>query len=171
MASSSALSTSNSNTKSSRFSTSLKAFKFSTKDKESKPPPLPPKDIYYLRNNRSLASLSPDSLSIPNSPLSPHSQRSRRPSPDMNQSSISLVSSAASARSFSPAEPVPPLPSQPLKKSKSKGSGFFKFARRSPRDVSSKSPPPTEAVPQPPNEDDSISMPWNFQVSLVTASS
>ncbi|KAF8064011.1 STE/STE20/PAKA protein kinase [Lyophyllum atratum] len=166
MASTSALPTSNSNTKSSRFSTSLKAFKFSTKDKESKPPPLPPKDIYYLRNNRSLASLAPDSLSIPNSPLSPHSQRSLRPSPDMNHSSISLVSSAASARSFSPAEPMPPLPSQPLKKSKSKGSGFFKFARRSPRVVSSKSPPPAEAVPQPPNEDDSISMPWNFQHNI-----
>ncbi|GLB44224.1 putative protein tyrosine kinase [Lyophyllum shimeji] len=166
MASSSASSTTTSNTKSSRLSTTLKAFKFTSKDKEPKPPPLPPKDIYHLRNNKSLASLSPDTLSIPNSPLSPQSQRSRRPSPDMNmnQSSISLVSSAASARSFTPAEPVPPVPSQPLKKSK--GSRFFKFSKRSPKGVSSTSPPPSEADLPPPAVDDNISMPWNFQHNI-----
>ncbi|KAG5644279.1 hypothetical protein DXG03_008764 [Asterophora parasitica] len=159
MASSSTSSTSHSNPKSSRFSTSLKAFKFSTKDKEPKPPPLPPKDLYFIQTNKSLVSLSHDSLSIPGSPLSPHSQR-LRPDMHMNQSSVSLVSSATSARSFSPADLAPPAQ---LQRKKSKGSGFFKFVRRSPKGASSKSPAGSEA---PPSEDEGISMPWNFQHNI-----
>lgn len=158
MASSSASSTTNSLSKTSRFSTSLKVFKFASKDKDSRPPPLPPKDSYYLKN-RSLASLSPDTLSVPNSPLSPHSPHSRRLSPEMNQSSMSLVSSAASARSGSPADHIS---QKPMKKERS---GFFKFAKRSPKAPSTKSPPALDATPPPPQEDENISMPWNFQVS------
>ncbi|RDB23610.1 Serine/threonine-protein kinase pakA [Hypsizygus marmoreus] len=157
MASSSA----SSHSKSSRFSTTLgRAFKFSSKDKESRPPPLPPKDAFYLRN-RSLASLSPDSLSIPGTPLSPHSPQSQRLSPDMhmNQSSMSLVSSAASGRSFSPADAM-------STQKKEKGSGFFKFGKRSPKPRSTKSPPATDALPPPPTEDDGISLPWNFQHNI-----
>ncbi|KAJ7160990.1 hypothetical protein C8R46DRAFT_1106173 [Mycena filopes] len=54
--------------KQSRFST-LKVFKFGKNAAQQAPPPLPPKDPGYLAaRNRSLASLSPDSL--PASPLS-----------------------------------------------------------------------------------------------------
>lgn len=143
--------------KSSRFST-LNVFKFHSKSKPPSevPPPLPPKDTYYLQN-KSLASLSPDTPSIPpHSPLSPNSQYSRRP--DINQSSMSLVSSAASARSSSPAD---------LSQKKRKGSTFFKFPKRSPRSPPTTSNTPLEAVPPLPREDDGISLPWNFQVSSV----
>ncbi|KAF8889070.1 hypothetical protein BD779DRAFT_1672030 [Infundibulicybe gibba] len=123
----------------SRFST-LRVFGFSSRDKDAKPPPLPPKDPYYLQN-KSLASLTPDSLSIPNSPISLH--RDNNP----NKSTMSLVSSATSARSFSPAEHRPP------KKEKSR---LFGFVKRSP-----KSPPPASTA-----DDDSISLPWNFQHNI-----
>lgn len=146
--------------KSSRFST-LNVFKFHSKSKPPSevPPPLPPKDTYYLQN-KSLASLSPDTPSIPpRSPLSPSSQYSRRP--DMNQSSMSLASSAASARSSSPADP------SLLGQKKRKASTFFKFPKRSPKSPPTTSNTPLEAVPPLPKEDDGISLPWNFQVSSV----
>lgn len=89
--------------KASRFSTTLKALKFSA----SKPPPPPPKDgnYYNLKSNRSFISLASES------PFSP-----------MNRSAASLLSS----RSFSPPEPVPPLPVQPQKKRQ-----FFSFGKKS----------------------------------------
>ena len=156
MASSSSSSVgSNSVAKSSRFST-FKGFKL-LRHQGLKPPPPPPKDPYYLKN-RSLASLSPDSLSIPpHSPLSPHSQFLRRPSPDMNQSSMSLVSSAASS-SFSP-----PDISHPPNRQRDKVSAFFRL-KRSPKSPLTKSPPLSDALPPPPAEDENISLPWNFQV-------
>ncbi|KAF9468310.1 hypothetical protein BDZ94DRAFT_1246477 [Collybia nuda] len=137
--------------KSSRFST-LNVFKFSkSKPPSDQPPPLPPKDTYYLQN-RSLVSLLPDTRSMPpHSPLSPNSQYSRRP--DMNQSSMSLVSSATSARSFSPADP----PSGESRKKKGKASSFFRFGKRGPR-----SPQTAGSSPS----DDGISLPWNFQHNI-----
>ena len=135
--------------KPSRFS-SFKGFKLS-REKSLKPPPPPPKDPYYLKN-RSLASLSPDSLFIPpHSPLSPNTQYLRRPSPDMNQSTMSLVSSPPSC-----------LPDDPPRL-RDKKSAFFRL-KRSPKSPLSKKSPSPDALPPPPTEDENISMPWNFQV-------
>ncbi|KAJ7756263.1 hypothetical protein B0H16DRAFT_696315 [Mycena metata] len=109
--------------KQSRFST-LKVFKFG-KNATPAPPPLPPKDPGYLAaRNRSLASLSPDSL--PASPLSGDQYAA---------SSSSAVSLAL-----------------PLQKQRS---GLFKS--RSKRKPASPTSPPND------DEDENISMPWNFQ--------
>jgi hypothetical protein len=153
MASSSSSSIGNSSvTKSSRFST-FKPFKLS-RDKSSKPPTPPPKDPYYLKN-RSLASLSPDSLSIPPpSPLSPNAQFLRRPSPDMNQSTMSLVSSSGCS---------PPDDPHPSTRPKEKKSVFFRL-KRSPKSPLTKAAPSPDDLPPPPMEDENISLPWNFQV-------
>ena len=138
--------------KPSRFS-SFRGFKLS-RDKGSKPPTPPPKDPYYLKN-RSLASLSPDSLSIPpHSPLSPNSQFLRRPSPDMNQSTMSLVSPPISC---------PPDDPQMPSRLRDKKSAFFRL-KRSPKSPLSKKSPLADALPPPPTEDENISLPWNFQV-------
>ncbi|KAJ7456908.1 hypothetical protein FB451DRAFT_1564329 [Mycena latifolia] len=111
--------------KQSRFST-LRVFKFS-KNPPPGPPPLPPKDpVYLAARNRSLASLSPDS--IPGSPLSP----------DQYAASTSAVSLA--------------LPQAAPKQR----SGLFKFATVSKKSAES-SPVQTE------EDDENISMPWNFQ--------
>lgn len=156
----------NSTSKTSRFST-LKVFKFSSKEKNLKPPPLPPKDAYYLRN-RSLASLSPDSLSLPpNSPLSPQPiyQYARKPSPEPHQthpsqSTMSLVSSAASAKSSPSAERSRP-------QSQKKALSFLKFPKRSPKSPSVKSVGTSEQLEPPPSTDDEgISLPWNFQHNI-----
>ena len=156
----------NSTLKTSRFST-LKVFKFASKEKNLKPPPLPPKDAYYLRN-RSLASLSPDSLSLPpNSPLSPQPiyQYARKHSPEPHQthpsqSTMSLVSSAASAKSSPSAE-------RSRLQSQKKALSFLKFPKRSPKSPSAKSVGSSEQLEPPPSTDDEgISLPWNFQVSL-----
>jgi hypothetical protein len=136
----------------SRFS-SLKAFKFPSKD--PLPPPLPPKDPYYL-SNRSLGSLSPDSL--PGSPLS--TQYAKRPSPAPYQSTMSLISTAVSLSPISVAESSTRKP----KRDKS----IFRFVKRSPRSPnppSPKSPSSMEAHSPPGTDDENISMPWNFQVS------
>lgn len=154
---------SSSNAKNSRFS-SFNVFKLSNKKNKSDaalPPPPPPKDPYYL-HNRSLLSLSPDSLSLPNTPLSGPFQYQfpRKPSSQFlhpSSSSMSLVSSAASAVSYSP-EVRPTL--------NNKKSGFFKFGRRSPRSPSVKSGVGTDETSTQSVEasDDGISQPWNFQV-------
>ncbi|KIK09564.1 hypothetical protein K443DRAFT_127473 [Laccaria amethystina LaAM-08-1] len=156
----------NSTLKTSRFST-LKVFKFASREKNLKPPPLPPKDAYYLRN-RSLASLSPDALSLPpNSPLSPQPiyQYARRLSPEPNQthpsqSTMSLVSSAASAKSSPSAERSRP-------QSQKKALSFLKFPKRSPKSPSAKSVGASEQLePPPPTDDEGISLPWNFQHNI-----
>ncbi|KAH9476995.1 Serine/threonine-protein kinase pakC [Psilocybe cubensis] len=146
----------------------------------SKPPPLPPKDpIYQLRNtqNASRASLVPDSP-LPASPSVQYAIR-RANSPllesmsVMNQSSsnvsningstpdlLSPQDGASQSRNTTPA----PTKKAPL--------AFLKFTKKN----SPKSPPPQapdtpilviapadEPDPPPPQEDDGISMPWNFQ--------
>ena len=157
MASSSASSISASSfSKASRFST-LKVFKFASK--EARPPPPPPKDGLYS-SSRSMVSLSPDSLSVPNSPHTPHPQHPYFLSPNMNQSSVSVVSIAASATSTS--YPNEGTSQKGPKKTKS---GFFKLPKRSPRGNSIKSPP-LEDAPQLPVPDENISIPFNFQVGL-----
>ncbi|TFK37694.1 hypothetical protein BDQ12DRAFT_685120 [Crucibulum laeve] len=171
MASSSTSSTNLSSMKSSRFST-MKVFKFGSKEKEKdlKPPPLPPKDPYYLQN-RSFTSLSPDSQSLPpNSPLSPQSnfQYPHRPSPspDPNQSTMSLASSAASMKSSPPPDQRQQGQSQTQTQKKDKGLSFLKFGKRSPRSPPVKEPLVDDAEPAPPAEDDGISLPWNFQHNI-----
>lgn len=142
---------------SSRFST-LKVFKFAGAA-ASKPPPLPPKDPYYLKNtNPSLTSLSPDSLSLPGTPLSP--QYARRGSPNPSSSNMSLISSAAS---MSPplVQDQPASVSHPKKDTNAKG--FFKFAKRSPRPPTASSSELSQSPPA--TDDEGISLPWNFQVS------
>ena len=158
MASSSASSISSSSfSKASRFST-LKVFKFASK--EARPPPPPPKDKLYS-TNRSVISLSPDSLSVPSTPHTPHPQHPYFLSPNMNKSSVSVVSTAAStSTSYAATEGT----SQ--KGPKKTKSGFFKLPKRSPRENSIKSPP-LEDVPQLPPPDDNISIPFNFQVGLI----
>ncbi|KAF8999771.1 hypothetical protein BDQ17DRAFT_1427513 [Cyathus striatus] len=150
--------------KSSRFST-LKLFKFGTKEKDLKPPPLPPKDPYYM-HNKSYASLSPDSLSLPpSSPMSPKSnfQYPRGTSPGPNQSTMSLNSSAASMKSSHPSEPR--THSQPQKKEK--GKSFLKFGKRSPKSPSSKASSAENGGDMSATEgDDQISLPWNFQHNI-----
>ncbi|KAK0189598.1 STE/STE20/PAKA protein kinase [Armillaria mellea] len=153
----------NGGAKSSRFST-LKVFKLHKKEKEPSllppPPPPPPKDPYYL-NNRSLASLSPDSLSLPSSPLSPpfhypFAPRKQSTFPHPNSSTMSLVSSSASAMSYTPER------GQHLG---SKKSGFFRFTKRSPKSPSVKSSvrDETSTLQSFDSNDESISLPWNFQ--------
>ncbi|KAF7307827.1 Non-specific serine/threonine protein kinase [Mycena kentingensis (nom. inval.)] len=110
--------------KSTRFST-LKLFR---KAANHLPPPPPPKDpVYLAARNRSLASLSPDSL-----PASPASGEQYGP----GASAVSLA-----------------LPQQP---SKQRG-GFFKFGKQQ------KS---AENSPVPGDDDENISMPWNFQHNM-----
>ncbi|KAF9451336.1 hypothetical protein P691DRAFT_724329 [Macrolepiota fuliginosa MF-IS2] len=153
MASSSgAASGSNGYPKSSRFST-LKMFKFNGKEKA---PPPPPKDPYYLPN-RSMTSLSPDSLSIPpQSPISPQylTQYPHRRSPAPSQSTMSLVSSTASQLSG-------PLTDQAAPKKK-KSMSFLKFGKRS----KSSTREPDAGYSLPPEEDENISWPSNFQHNI-----
>ncbi|KAF7326665.1 Non-specific serine/threonine protein kinase [Mycena venus] len=106
----------------SRFS----VFKFG-RNAAPRPPPPPPKDAVYLAaiGNRSLASLSPESL--PASPLS----------------GDQYAASSSSAVSLS-------LPQQPKQRS-----GLFKFGTVSRKTV--------EVPPSPAEDDENISMPWNFQ--------
>ncbi|KAK0447888.1 uncharacterized protein EV420DRAFT_1313372 [Desarmillaria tabescens] len=149
----------NGGAKSSRFST-LKVFKLHKKEKESLlPPPPPPKDPYYL-NNRSLASLSPDSC-LCQAPLLrlPSSTRLHQGSNPLfripNSSTMSLISSSASAMSYTPEQ------GQHLT---SKKSGFFRF-KRSPKSPSVKSSvkDETSTLQSFDSNDEGISMPWNFQ--------
>lgn len=149
----------------SRFS-SLKVFKFAA---APKPPPLPPKDPYYLPNPslRSLGnSLSPDSLS-PSQPPTPLSAqyatlaRSPSPTPSYAPSRIT-VSPYSTSSNFS--------------ESASSRKGLFKFsafARRpkTPKTAESSHSASSEPLPPPePIDDPSISLPWNFQVRHRTLS-
>jgi p21-activated kinase 1 len=169
MASSSNYTTANGSSKTSRFST-LKVFKFNKGADNLKPPPPPPKDYYYL-NNRSLASLSPDSFSqsVPNSPLSPQmayyqNNFARGPSPSPPQNYNYNTNSSSMSLSSSGGDPSPG--SQPASLGKTKGSGFFRFAKRSPRSPSIKSPNHPDSPIS--GDDENISMPTNFQVCLIT---
>ncbi|KXN83996.1 Serine/threonine-protein kinase pakA [Leucoagaricus sp. SymC.cos] len=160
MASSSGASSNTGYPKTSRFST-LKMFKLNGKDK---PPPPPPKDPYYLPN-RSMTSLSPDSLSIPpQSPLSPHyfSQYPHRQSPVPSQSTMSLVSSAASQLSVTPADQVAPK--------KKKSINFLKFGKRSKSFTKEAEvdvrPPPLPREGGEKEGDPGITWPSNFQHNI-----
>ena len=148
----------------SRFS-SLKVFKFAA---GSKPPPLPPKDPYYLPNPslRSLGnSLSPDSLppSQPATPLSAqYATLVRSPSPTPSYAPSRITVSPYSTASNYP-EPA---------SSRTRLFKFSSFSRRpktpktadSGYSAASDSAPPSEPV-----DDPSISLPWNFQVSASTS--
>ena len=152
---------------SSRFST-LKLFRLAG----SKPPPPPPKDAVYLypsAKNPSLVSLSnqsvhPSSSPKQTNPAGPLSIRSPSPTP-------SRVLQSSSPQQLYPLPPVyqqhqsPPTStlSPDLSSGSSKKSFFRKmsgFRKRS----ASKSPQMTS--PEDATDDESISLPWNFQVSL-----
>ncbi|KAG2151033.1 uncharacterized protein EDB93DRAFT_318012 [Suillus bovinus] len=136
----------------SRFST-LKVFKF---NKERPPPPPPPKDDQYFQQglqvqggpygsskslyNPSVTSLSPPADLLPSLPTTP----------DYNRAS---PESAPSVRSFGPA--------MSIESEKSKRS-LFKFSSMGKRNRSTRNLMETED-PEPPQEDESISRPWNFQ--------
>ncbi|RPD63293.1 hypothetical protein L226DRAFT_544626 [Lentinus tigrinus ALCF2SS1-7] len=149
----------------SRFS-SLKVFKFAA---GPKPPPLPPKDPYYLPNPslRSLGnSLSPDS--VPSQPATPLSAQyatlARSPSPTPSYAPSRMTVSPYSTASSSTNYP----------ESASSRKGLFKFSSFSKRPKTPKtadsgfSTTSTTSdflhVPEP-VDDPSISLPWNFQVS------
>ena len=155
----------------SRFS-SLKVFKFAA---GSKPPPLPPKDPYYLPNPslRSLGnSLSPDSFaSQPATPLSAqYASLARSPSPSPSYAPSRLTVSPYSTSSTYP-DPGPvssrnrlfKLPSfnKRPKTPKTADSGFSSAPSSNTSD-SAHAPEPVD--------DPSISLPWNFQVSAPASS-
>ena len=143
----------------SRFS-SLKVFKIASS--APKAPQPPPKDPYYL-SNPSLASLSL-TQDLPSNPITPVSSRyaasARSPSPSPSYSTshyapstTALSPSAASSATLSP-------------DSASSRRGLFKlpsFTRRPKTPKSSRSDTSDSAGVQ----DDSISLPWNFQVSAT----
>ncbi|KAH9920881.1 uncharacterized protein BXZ73DRAFT_91892 [Epithele typhae] len=149
----------------SRFS-SLKVFKFNA---APKPPPLPPKDPYYLPNPslRSLGtSLSPDSApSHPVTPLSAQYGRSPSPTPSAAPSRIGLspyssVSVAASTSTLNYPEPA------------SSRRSLFKFGSfgkrpKTPKTADFTLAPPLPTQSQEAVDDPSISLPWNFQVSAT----
>ncbi|KAF8630258.1 hypothetical protein AX17_005444 [Amanita inopinata Kibby_2008] len=156
MASSSTTSLTNeTNSTFSRYST-LKAFNFMSKVKESKAPRPPPKDLCHIPPK----SYS-DTLSIPPaSPMSPYHQPSfsMRNSPNPSQSTLSLISSAASMRSGTVDTPHPQRPGR----LKPKVSGLFAFVKRGNKSAKSLEP---EQLPSP-AEDSGISGPWNFQHNI-----
>lgn len=156
---------SSTHSKSSRLS-SFKMFKSFGKDTERslggdlKPPPPPPKDPYYKYNNRSMASLSPDYLSLPNTPStssSPGYSLNPPPLPHPSSSSVSLVSTSAVSAVTAPDSTRGP---------KAKKSGFFKQFKRSSSKMSMRTQDSFECPP--PLPDDGVSLPWNFQVRLYT---
>ncbi|KAI0052440.1 hypothetical protein FA95DRAFT_1321051 [Auriscalpium vulgare] len=137
---------STSSKQSSRFST-FKVFKFSG----SKPPPPPPKDPNYLYSvsNRSALSFSNQSLSVDSlsQPPTPHSTSpqsvARSPSPAPSRATQSPASSSALGPNSAGSK-----------------KGFFNFGSLRKRSLSRSSQRTTvEDVP----DDESISMPWNFQ--------
>ncbi|KAH9837714.1 uncharacterized protein C8Q71DRAFT_557614 [Rhodofomes roseus] len=141
----------------SRFS-SLKVFKFAS---TSKPPPLPPKDPYYLYNPSLPSlnhSLSPDSASSqPPTPLSAqYATLMRSPSPSPSYTpSRPTVSPAASSTILSPETATPAGFRQGLRKLSS-------FGRR-PKTPKTPDRNAVDLQPPEPVEDPSISLPWNFQ--------
>lgn len=143
----------------SRFS-SLKVFKFSSA--APKPPPLPPKDPYYLPNPslRSLGnSLSPDSFpSQPATPISAqYATMLRSPSPTPSYAPSRMTTSPYAASSHQP-------------ESASSRKSLFKFSSFGKRPKTPKTADSTaSAISEPyqlaePLDDPSISLPWNFQV-------
>ncbi|THH13485.1 hypothetical protein EW146_g6742 [Bondarzewia mesenterica] len=138
----------------SRFS-SFKVFKFAG----PKPPPPPPKDTNYLYSatNPSVLSFSNQSLSADSfsQPPTPHStqyrsQYARSPSPAPSRA----TQSAASSNTLSPSD------SAGFRK------GFMKVASLGKRTFTPKSPrsaPIEDMQPPEPRDDESISLPWNFQ--------
>jgi p21-activated kinase 1 len=150
----------------SRFST-LKVFNFaggggskadSNNDSLSPPPP-PPKDRYYMFN-KSMSSLSPDSFSMPSTPLSTgfkpggHSLAPSHSTMDLHEFGGSNSASGTSSKSSAPP----------------KRSLFGKLASKSRRGLKPSSRQSTlvdDVHSQAPSEDDGISLPWNFQVSLL----
>ncbi|THU93394.1 hypothetical protein K435DRAFT_192656 [Dendrothele bispora CBS 962.96] len=165
----SSVSSSSASTKSSRFST-LKVFsKFGSNKDSLKPPPLPPKDNYLIKN-RSLVSLStesypgtpatPASASLAPSSLLPHGsslrdQYAQKSGPiHPASSSMSLVSSV-DYTSDTPQTERPVI--------KSKKSSFFGL-KRGPKSPSMKSTSTGDDLgsPESVGEDENISMPWNF---------
>ncbi|KZT68070.1 hypothetical protein DAEQUDRAFT_745875 [Daedalea quercina L-15889] len=147
----------------SRFS-SLKVFKFPS---ASKPPPLPPKDSYYMYNPSLPSlnhSLSPDSASSqPPTPLSSQYTLMRTPSPSSTYTpSRPAASPAPSSTALSPASTVPAGFRQGLRKLSS-------FGRR-PKTPKSAERNTADLQPPEPVEDPSISLPWNFQVRSTASS-
>ncbi|KAI0920551.1 hypothetical protein AcV5_010260 [Taiwanofungus camphoratus] len=146
--------TTSSSRQNSRFS-SLKVFKFAP----AKPPPLPPKDPYYLHNPSlpSLGhSLSPDTPgSQPVTPLSAQYAgliRSPSPSPSYAPSRVTMSPSTSSS-TLSP-------------ESAGFRKGLQKLTSFSKRPRTPKSPEPGrtgDMQPLEPADDPSISLPWNFQ--------
>ncbi|OBZ74745.1 DNA-directed RNA polymerase I subunit RPA49 [Grifola frondosa] len=141
----------------SRFS-SLKVFKFAA---ASKPPPLPPKDPYYLVNPSLPSlnhSLSPDSSSSqPGTPLSAqYATLTRSPSPCPSYAPSRVTLSPPSSSSLSP-------------ESAGFRKGIFKFSSIGRRP---KTPKTTETVssdtlqPSEVADDPSISLPRNFQHNI-----
>lgn len=147
--------TTSSSRQNSRFS-SLKVFKFAP----AKPPPLPPKDPYYLHNPSlpSLGhSLSPDTPgSQPVTPLSAQYAgliRSPSPSPSYAPSRVTMSPSTSSS-TLSP-------------ESAGFRKGLQKLTSFSKRPRTPKSPElgrTGDMQPPEPADDPSISLPWNFQV-------
>lgn len=134
------------------------------------PPPPPPKDRYFLYN-KSMSSLSPESYagSAPPTPLTPGFSRT---SPGPSHSSVDLPGEFGAASLAAPSM----FGSRSISGSSGEGSsgaramkGFFgKIAsksKRAPR--AAKSPLIMENVQSEATEDDGISMPWNFQVSVL----
>ncbi|PCH43124.1 hypothetical protein WOLCODRAFT_90163 [Wolfiporia cocos MD-104 SS10] len=142
----------------SRFS-SFNVFKLAS---SSKPPPLPPKDPYFLANsNPSLPSLnqslSPETLaSQPITPLSAqYANLVRSPSP-------SSLSYTPSRMTMSPGSSTTALSPEPVGFKK----GLQKLSSLGRRPKTPKSPEPAlvNGLPPVPVDDPSISLPWNFQV-------
>jgi hypothetical protein len=112
-------------------------------DAQDLPPPPPPKDSFYLYN-RSLNSLptTPQSSNFP-----------QAPSPNPTHSTMSLASTAASAIESSTRQG----------KLKGKGSIAKSFLKLTKRGATSTAPKSPQLSPSP-DDDQAISLPWNFQV-------
>lgn len=141
----------------------------------SEAPLPPPKDRYFLYN-KSMSSLSPESYagSSPTTPLTPGF---RRTSPGPSHSTVDLPGEFGTAPLAAPSI----IGGRSISGSSVEGSGgasarsvkgfFGKIAsksRRTPRAAASKSPLVNDEVQSEATEDDGISMPWNFQVSIST---
>lgn len=165
-------STSTSAKPTSRFS-SFKVFKFAGSSSKAPPPP-PPKDANYLYSatNPSVLSFSNQSLSLdaayasqPQTPLSPSMPPApqpsvRSPSPAPSRATQSNGPSSSSSSTLSP-DPSSAAAAAGFRK------GFMKVASLGKRTFTPKSPrfpPADDLAPPEPRDDESISLPWGFQV-------
>jgi hypothetical protein len=141
----------------SRFST-LNVFKLAVKHDNSDkgPPPLPPKDPYWLYSNRSLASLA--------IPMSPRSRNQSSPSPGPSQSSLSLTSSVHSLTPSLAESSAAGRRKEAIKTGF--GKAIQKFGKRNPRSPNPPTSPPPDQDQDQHAPDDGISRPYNFQVRL-----